>query len=273
METILNKLTVETLAKRLELPSYILLELAENAPNLYSEHSIPKNNSGTRILEIPYPILKNFQKKLLDKILHKIPTHPKLFGRPGTSIKDAVANHVKKSMVVQMDIKNFFPNTKSHKIKKAFIMNGGSQEIANILTRLVTYKNHLPQGAPTSSCIGRIILKPFAEQLERLLIRIPKSSFSVYVDDIIISGPDGLKRIKNTIFKILKRHGFEINKSKIYIMNRKGEQISLNIKLNNGIEATKKFLREIEELSTQLPPSNPTLKGKKAFVEFLLREK
>lgn len=272
MEKVLDDLTIELLAKRVGLRQKNLLELANIAPNLYSEKPIPKGKGGKRILEIPYPLLKSSQKNLLDKILHKIPTHPNLYGRPGTSIKNAVSEHIKKALVVTMDIRDFFPNTKAHKVKKAFVENGASQEIANLLTRLVTYKNHLPQGAPTSPCLGRMVLQPFAEQLENLLLSIPKTSFSIYFDDITISGPKGIKSIKNTIANILKRHGYEINKSKIFVMNRKMEQVSLNIKLNNRIEATEKFLQEIEELSKKLPPSHPSLKGKKAFEKFLLKK-
>lgn len=271
MAQILESLSVETLAKKIGIPCIALLELSTDAPLLYFKKSIPKNGSGTRKLEIPYLILKNLQKKLLKKILHKIPVHLKLYGSPGTSTKKAVAEHVKKATVITMDIKDFFPNIKGFKVKNIFIRHGATIDIAKILTRLVTHKNHIPQGAPTSPCIGRLVLQQFAEELEKLLKKIPKSSFSIYVDDITISGSKKIKGFQNTICKMLNRHGFETNKNKTKIMNRDEEQVSLNIKLNNRIESTEKFLKEIEELEKEVPSSNPVLQGKKSYVKYLMR--
>lgn len=271
MTQILDDLTVEIIAKKTGLPYTSLLELANDAPFLYYEKSISKNGGGIRKLEIPHLILKNFQKKLLEKILNKISTHPKLYGKAGTSTKKAVADHVKKAMVITMDIKDFFPSIKVSKIKNLFIQNGATNEVAKILTRLVTRKNHLPQGAPTSPYVGRLVLQKFAEELEKLLGKIPKSSFSIYVDDITISGPKGIKRIQNTISKILKHHGFGINENKTKVMNRDDEQVSLNICLNNRIEATKKFLKEIEKLAKKVPASDSTLQGKKSYVKYLMK--
>lgn len=271
MAEILESLSVEILAGKIGLPSNALLELSTDAPLLYFKKLIPKNGSSTRKLEIPYLILKNFQKKLLKKILHKIPSHDKLYGSPGTSIKRAVAEHVKKATVITMDIKDFFPSIKVFKVKNAFVRNGATIDVAEILSRLVTHKNHLPQGAPTSPCIGRLVLQQFADEFEKLLKKIPKSSFSIYVDDITISGPAKIKRIQNTVGKMLNRHGFEINKNKTKIMNRDEEQVSLNIKLNKRIEATEKFLKEIKELEKRVPSSNPVLQGKKSYVKYLMR--
>jgi len=247
MAQILENLSVEILAKITGLPCNALIELSTDAPLLYFEKPIKKNGGGTRKLEIPYLILKTFQKKLLEKILHKIPVHPKLYGSPGTSIKKAVAEHCKKDTVMTMDIKAFFPSIKVFKVKNTFIRNGATIDVAEILTRLVTHKNHLPQGAPTSPCIGRLVLQQFAEELEKLLKKIPKSSFSIYVDDITISGPKKIKGIQNTIGKMLNRYGFEINKNKTKIMNRDEEQVSLSIKLNNRIEAAERFLKKLKK--------------------------
>jgi len=269
MRTILSEITLESLARKISLTERELLDLAETASSLYIKKRIPKKDKGIRVLDIPYSCLKKIQKQILTSILYKISIHPCLFGRPGTSIKDAVKKHVKKLIVITMDIKDFFPSTNAHMVKKSLIENGASEEISDILTRLITQRNHLPQGAPTSPCIGRIVLNPIAKQLGGYLSNIPRSDFSIYVDDIIISGPKGIKNLKNSITKIFKRNNYEIKKSKIYVMNRDKDQVSLGMKLNNGIEATEDFLRKIEQLEIKLPSNHPTLIGKKSFLKFL----
>jgi len=271
MTVLLKDLNVDSLSDILGIPQSVLVDLTDIAPRLYFEKLHPKKNGGFRTLGIPYSVLKKVQKSLLTKIFNNVPTHPKLFGRPGTSIKDAVASHTKKAVVITMDIKNFFPSTKSYKIKNALMRNGVSIEISELLTRLVSHKNHLPQGAPTSPCIGRIVLHPVAEQIEGYLSNISRSDFSIYVDDITLSGPKGIEKVKEHIYKILNRHKYEINKSKTYVMKREADQVSLNIKLNNGIEATEKMLEEIEKLEFVLPMNHPTLLGKKSFVKFLMK--
>ena len=141
-----------------------------------------------------------------------------------------------------------------------------------IVARLVSCHNHLPQGAPTSPCIGRLVLNQFAVELDSMLKGIhSNSAFSIYVDDITISGHEGIKRIIPTVEKMLFRHGYKIRKGKTQVMHRSDEQISLNIRLNNRIEATSIFLAEIEELEKRLPPWNPKILGKKAYVKYLLK--
>jgi len=56
------------------------------------------------------------------------------------------------------------------------------------------------------------------------------------------------------------------------VMNNRLDQISLGLKLNQGIEATDKMLREIDELEIQLPPNHPTLKGKKGWIKFVTKK-
>ena len=102
-----------------------------------------------------------------------------------------------------------------------------------------------------------------------MLKKIPRSSFSIYVDDIIISGPEGIKRFVPIIRKILKRYRFEIN-DKTNIMNRDKEQVCLNIGLNNGIEPPKSYLQELKELARKVPASDPRLRHKKVYIDFLL---
>ena len=151
-----------------------------------------------------------------------------------------------------------------------FLRYGASREISNMLTRLVTHSNHLPQGSPTSPAIGRFVLQPFAEEFENILSKIPRAAFSVYVDDIILSGPETIKGFLSTIRKILFRYGLEIN-DKTKLMYRHEEQICLNIRVNNGIAPPTSYINELRELSKIFPLSHPKLKGKYSYVAYLKR--
>lgn len=140
--------------------------------------------------------------------------------------------------------------------------------MADILTRLVTHHNRLPQGAPTSPAIGRLILQPIAEELDNILKNIRKFSLSIYVDDIILSGPIGIKGFLSTIRRMLLRHGFRLNE-KTKIMYRNEEQVCLNIRVNDGIAPPTLYIEKVRELANIIPKSDPRLKGKMAYIEYL----
>jgi len=270
MRTHLQTLTIEQLAERLGLSARSLRELASKAPGQYSERPMPKKNGGHRMIEEPCPSLKALQQELLKVLLHYLPVHPALFGGPRTSIKLAVAEHVHRPLVVTLDIKDFFPSVKSQQIRKSFLRFGSSHDLAGLLTRLVSHSQHLPQGAPTSPCIGRLVLHRFATELTNLLKGVhAKCAVSIYVDDITISGPEGIQKLIPVIYKMLERHGFQAKKEKTQVMAHDDEQVSLNIRLNRRIEARTEYLKEIDELARRLPPTNLSLKGKKAYVKWL----
>lgn len=271
MSNNLEGINIENLSNILGINCNKLLQLVKISPRLYHEIEIKKNNK-TRTIEIPNSILKNTQKLLLNKVLYNLEAHPQLYGGQGTSIKKAVAAHTRKSVVILIDIKKFFPSVTDTKIRKMLLNRNANTEVANIITRICTYKRHLPHGAPTSPCIGRLVLNPFAINLDKMLTQIhPNAIFSVYVDDIIVSGPIGLKRNIPAIYNILNRFGFKANKEKTRVMEKNDEQVALNICLNKRIAPTSNYLEEVEELAKSVSTSNPVLKGKRAFIEFLFR--
>lgn len=271
MSNNLEYINIENLSNILGINCNKLLKLVKISPRLYHEIKIKKNNK-TRTIEIPNSILKNTQKLLLNKVLYNLEAHPQLYGRQGTSIKKAVADHTRKPVVILIDIKNFFPSVSDTKIRKMLLSRNANKEIANIITRLCTYKRHLPLGAPTSPCIGRLVLNPFAINLDKMLTQIhPNAIFSVYVDDIIVSGPRNLRNSISTIYKILDRFGFKANEDKTKVMNKNDEQVALNICLNNRIEPTANYLKEVENMAKTVDASDPALRGKRAFIEYLFR--
>jgi hypothetical protein len=173
-------------------------------------------------------------------------------------------------MVITLDIMDFFPSTKKHIVLNSLIRIGFIKETALALTRILTHKNHLPQGAPTSPFIGRLVIDAFAYELEKMLQRIHKEAkFSIYVDDIIISGPTGLRRSIPTIRKILERHGFMVRPEKVSVMGQDREQVALGIQLNHKLRASREFQIELDRLSKVLPAGHPSLEGKRAWVRYL----
>src|SRR2546428_505995 len=132
-----------------------LLDLANKAPRSYRGWWQRKKDGGFRPVREPSPDLKRLQWKLLDFIT-RIPYHPILYGGPNTSARMAALPHRGQPVVVALDIKDFFPSVKAKEVREEFLRLGYSPSVAAAITRLVTYKNRLPQGAPTSPAVARL---------------------------------------------------------------------------------------------------------------------
>jgi hypothetical protein len=263
----LHELSEESLAETLKMSVDNLRSLAQAAPRLYRERKgPPKKSGGFRRIETPHENLKSAQRNLLHGILEHLPVSERFFGRAGSSAIQAAQLHVSKPLVLTMDIRNFFPSVSSGMVYGMFRRRGTSEVVARVLTRMVTRKRHLPQGAPTSPCVAALVLNPAVDNIESALKSIGTHALSVYVDDAAISGPVGLKRIKGTIVSILERHGFRVHPAKIRVMSREMDQEVLGLVVNRGLEVSQSFHAKYKQAVSKLGPSHPTVKGIRNFV-------
>lgn len=263
---------VMELAKLLGLTDSNLQKLASAAPNLYHTKRLPKSSGGFRIINPPYKNLKDIQEKILQTILNKIPAHQMLHGGPKTSTKSAAKAHVKQPVIITLDIQNFFPSVRSKTIWLAFESIGFSKEVAELLVRLTTHKGKLPQGAPTSPAVARMVLNNVCKELEALLNSVsPHAKATVYVDDITISGPIGLERLVPIIISIFERHGYSVSPLKKKIMTQDEEQIVLGLRVNYRVEPSSKFETTLKLERQMRHRQDLRLKGLESYKNYILR--
>lgn len=263
----LSRLSEESLAEAIKMTADELRSLAQKAPRLYRERKQAKKAGGFRLIAAPHDNLKTAQRDLLHGILEHLPVSARFFGRAGSSAIQAAQLHVNKPMVVTMDIKDFFPSVSSGMVHEMFRRRGASQVVAHLLTRMVTRKGHLPQGAPTSSCVAALVLNPVANDIESTLRSVGPQDFSIYADDVAVSGPNGLKRIKGTIIRIFKRHDFLVHPSKIRVMPSKVDQEVLGLIVNDGLKVSPAFQVKYQDAIAELGTAHPTVTGMRDFVE------
>lgn len=267
----LENLNTKIFAEMLSMSERDFHNFVEMAPHQYHIKSLIQNNK-IRKIEIPFFPLKKAQKIIAQKILYNLPVNPQIYGGPGTSIIDVAKNHTKKPVIIWIDIKDFFPSVRGQSIRKIFRRRGANVEVADSLVRLTTYMKHLPHGSATSPCIGRLVLNPVAVNLGKLLKNIhPKASFSIYVDDLAISGPEGIQRAIPSVRNIIERFGFRVNSEKIKVMRQNEEQELLNIKVNNRIEPTLAYLTKLSLIKDIYPSRHPKVRGMQAFIDFLFK--
>ncbi|KUO74606.1 MAG: hypothetical protein APF81_13255 [Desulfosporosinus sp. BRH_c37] len=77
---------------------------------LYQQIKIPKKNGTYREISIPVEGLKYIQRWILDNILYKLSISGEATGFvPNRSIIDNAKKHINRDLVINMDIKDFFP--------------------------------------------------------------------------------------------------------------------------------------------------------------------
>ena len=97
----------------------------------YRRFSITKKTGGERIISAPMPRLKRAQYWLLDNVLTKVKCHPAAHGFiTGKSIVSNAAPHCGKAVVVNLDLKDFFPSIAYPRIKGVFQALGYGEAVA-----------------------------------------------------------------------------------------------------------------------------------------------
>ncbi|HWA39809.1 MAG TPA: reverse transcriptase family protein [Burkholderiales bacterium] len=207
-------LSVRDLSSRLRVKPDRLREIARDIGSHYKDRWL-KKGSKSRRLSVPDEELKEIQRRINSNILSKLPLGSTVYGgvRGGSPRRNA-GEHVSQPYVVNMDVKEFFPNVRHYMVYRMFRHElGFGKDVASLLTRLTTYRSLLPQGAPTSTAVANLLLAspvdiPVAKEAERLGLK-----YSRFVDDIAISGPNPRPLI-NAIAKLLSRRRLPIHRAK-----------------------------------------------------------
>lgn len=243
-----NKLPVifdrDHLAHLLRLRPAELSHLIHNQDSHYSIFKLPKRKSGYREISAPSPILKQIQRWILDNILQNMKVSNCAFGFiPGRSIVDNASKHINQDSIVNVDLKDFFLSVKFQTIFRIFFYYGYSKEVSFYLSRLCTYHDSLPQGAPSSPYFSNIALLKVDKRLEFLAKKF-SATYTRYADDITFSGKGNLGNIVPIVGNILKEEGYSINDGKTRIAFKHQRQEVTGLLVNDqAVRIPKPFKR------------------------------
>ncbi len=199
-----------------------------------------------RVINPPKEELKSIQKRINKYLIENIRMPEYAYG--GIKHKDNIRNaryHKGQKYVFQTDLKDFFPY-KTHKhVYKMFVRVGFSPDVSSLLTKLTTYKGHLPQGAPTSTTIANLVFMPIGLALQALAER-EGLRFTTFVDDLTLSSQTDFKHIVPEIIEIITSSGFKISQGKTTY--RSGITDITGVKmLNNSMTITDKINASLEK--------------------------
>lgn len=235
--------TIDHLAHRLGYPPEYLKDIASRASTMYRFWSDPKPSGGMREYSVPARELELVQRRLND--LLKTITYPTTshYGLAHHSNITNAAVHYGQEIVLNFDIKQFFPSIHPTRVCKALIQEQGcSPQVTFIITRLVTVNYQLPQGAPTSTSIANIVTMRLQRRIKGLVDKWA-ALFTSYADDLTSSGNKCLEKCVHLIHRIIESDGFSERLSKRVVATKSKAQRITGIDIGHGFGISRRKRR------------------------------
>lgn len=214
----------------------------------YREMIIPKRDGGCRTLLAPQGLLKSVQRRILHRILddRSVSPYATAYHREASLILNALP-HTGKQQVLKMDIRHFFDSIIFPQIAgAAFPGTLFPPAACALLTSLCSYRDRLPQGAPTSPAISNLLMKPFDESMGSWC-RERGIAYTRYCDDMTFSGEFDAGAVTRKVRSFLQAMGFEINEEKTRLARAGHRQLVTGIVVNEKPQAPREYRRRLRQ--------------------------
>lgn len=258
---------------------FLAYEREVSTVSQYRRFKIPKRTGGERLISAPRKRLKAAQHWILESLLSKLDPSQHAHGfRTGRSIVSNARPHVGAHLVVNVDLKDFFPTVTYRRVKGLFRKLGYSEEVATVLGLLctepdtvqteldgVTYyvaqgTRHLPQGAPTSPAITNLLCWRLDQRLSGFA-RKHQLVYTRYADDLTLSAPGGVDphvgAILAVVDKVARAEGFAVHPDKISVKRRGRRQEVTGVIVNERLGVDRRTLRRFRAFLFQLEKDGP----------------
>lgn len=213
---------------------------------LYRTFYIRKKSGGYRKIEAPKEELEIIQKWIKREIVDKflVSDYAKGFKKK-TNIVDNALPHCNQEVLLNIDIKDFFPSISYEKVFRMFNYMGYTKEVSHLLTRLCTNSdNVLPQGSPASPSISNLVNLKLDKRLSSLAKAIG-ASYTRYADDITFSGNKYILKYKELIISIINEEHYEINNKKLRVVFNNQRQEVTGVIVNKKVSPNAKITKEL----------------------------
>lgn len=197
------------------------LILHPDKSGLTSQYRIFKDRKTRRFITEPVDQLADIHRRLLKLLTRIAPPayiHSAIKKR---SYKTNAEQHKNSSNVLKIDLKKFFPSVKFGYIYDFFLNTlRCAKDIATILAKLCTvqtekYGVHLPTGSCISPILSFLANRKMFDAI-KAICEERGCAFTVYVDDVTVSGANASRELLSEIAKVIHKHGYLYHKIKIY---------------------------------------------------------
>ncbi len=240
----------------------------------YRRFYIRKKSGGKRLISAPMPRLKQAQHWVLQHILNPVKLHPAAHGFVSQrSIMSNATPHLQAELVINADLKDFFPTIGYRRVKGIFRTLGYAEKIATILALLCTEPDTeqvtldertyyvakgervLPQGAPTSPALTNILCRKLDA---RLLGLAQKYGFMYtrYADDMTFSASgearQNVTKLLANVRRVIKDEGLVLHPDKLRIMRKGVRREVTGLVVNERLNVNRKQIKKFKALLFQI---------------------
>lgn len=255
----------------------------------YVHFLVPKKSGGERALCAPHAKLAAAQRWVLEQVLQKLTAHDAAHGFvPGRSIVTNATPHAGSAVVVNCDLRDFFPTILVHRVIGLFKHVGYSPAVATVLALLVTEcprrkvtfngktwyvaagERGLPQGACTSPAISNLV----ARRLDARLTGIARKlgwTYTRYADDLTFSAKEPSDRIGYLLARVrhvARDEGFEVNENKTRVLKPAARQTVTGVVTNVRASAPRALRRRLRAILHNASKTNLAAQNRKRDPKF-----
>lgn len=209
-------------------------------------------NKKDRIIQRPIGELRVIHDRL-QTYFSRISIPEYVHSKKGRSYITNAISHTSKLPLIKTDITKFYPSTSFSSVFKMFRETFlCAEDVAWCLANICCYQGHLPTGSPISGSIAFFAHKNMFDQISTLAFE-RKCVFTLFVDDLGISG---FKASKNLLFEvrgIIRKYGLATSdkKSKTYGIGM-AKKITGVVMTVNGPQVPNQRLLKIHRLKKDI---------------------
>ncbi len=230
--------------------------LAQQPP--YKTFTVPKKDGGERLIEAPGAELKRLLGRL-NRYLQSVYYFEKTSAAYGFIVgvkndadrRNVVSNarkHVGRPYLLNVDLLDFFHTVTREMVVAIFAGPpfGFKRQLPDLLADLTTYQGRLPMGAPTSPVLSNLACR----ELDRQLLAFAENMLWVYTryaDDMSFSAKQPVNAEKvNSVRRIIREAGFEINKRKTKVFGPDTPKIVTGLLVTDKVSLAPDYLPNLE---------------------------
>ncbi len=236
----------------------------------YVRFTVPKRSGGTRELAAPHASIAAAQTWILRELLDRLPVHAAAHGfARGRSTVTNAAPHAGRAVVVNADLKDFFPSITFPRVRGALRGLGYSPAAATVLALLATEAprrvatvggetlhvatgpRSLPQGACTSPALSNLIARRLDARLAGMARKLG-FTYTRYADDLTFSGDAAadanVGRLLAWVRRVVEDEGFAMNDAKTRIQRRNTAQSVTGIVVNERPGVSRDVVRRVRSI-------------------------
>jgi RNA-directed DNA polymerase len=236
----------------------------------YVRFTVPKKSGGTRTLSAPHRTLAAAQRWIFDNILRRLPVEPPAHGfQPGRGIFTNAQLHVRRAVVVNLDLQDFFPSITFPRVRSVFQRLGYSPAVSTIFALLCTecprqivdyagQTYHVavgPRGLPQGACTSPALSNQVARRLDRRLRGLADKlglTYTRYADDLTFSAAgeedNRIGYLMARVRHIAEDEGFTVNDKKSRVLRRNSAQVVTGLVVNERPSPRRREIRRLRAI-------------------------